>query len=155
MSKAKPAAAPVAHTEEVKTEEKAHIKSHGTFVFPDGSKYIGDYLETDGVRVRDGHGTLQNGPETFVGSWVNDQIHGKGKYTFANGELYEGEFVNGLFEGLGTYHFIDGGVYKGHWYRGTMHGKGEYTDAKKKVWKGSFFNGTYDSGATYLSLRPT
>jgi len=34
---------------------------------------------------------------------MNNKPHGKGIYTFANGETYEGEYVNGLRTGFGTW----------------------------------------------------
>ena len=151
----KVAAKPVATVEEVKKEEEpTPIRGNGTFAFPDGSIYVGDYLENLSVRTRDGEGTFTFGPESYVGSWLNDVYHGKGKYKFASGSVYEGSFVNGLFDGEGTYTFPDGAVYKGWWKQNNMHGKGEYTDSRGVKWGGNFFNGMFDTGKSYISLRP-
>jgi hypothetical protein len=145
-----------AETTEIKKEEiVAAIPGNGTFVFPDGSKYVGDYVDTGGVKVREGDGTWTFGPESYVGAWKSDQMHGRGKYKFASGSKYDGNFVNGAFEGIGTYTFSDGAVYKGSWKQNSMHGTGEYIDASKVKWTGEFFNGMFDTGKTYISLRPT
>ena len=42
-------------------------------------------------------------------------MHGKGVYTFLNGEIYNGEFKNDLFHGNGIYKWPDGKTEKGHW----------------------------------------
>ena len=44
-------------TEEVEPEaEVMSIKGNGSFIFPDGSKYTGDYVDTGGAKVREGDG---------------------------------------------------------------------------------------------------
>ena len=40
---------------------------------------------------------------------------GRGKYVFANGDVYEGEWKDGKQEGRGTYSFANGNVYDGKW----------------------------------------
>lgn len=34
--------------------------------------------------------------DIYEGEFVNDQISGKGKYTWAKGDIYEGEFKENL-----------------------------------------------------------
>lgn len=46
---------------------------------------------------------------------MNGKPHGKGVYTWANGEVYEGEWVNGLKEGQGIWKGIFGDSYIGEW----------------------------------------
>jgi hypothetical protein len=48
----------------------------GTFTWPDGRKYIGEY--------------------------VNSVKEGKGQFLKPDGSLYEGIFVNGKLDGMGT-----------------------------------------------------
>ena len=151
MSKAKAAPAPV---EEPTTEEVVPVKGTGTFAFPDGSMYVGDYVEVDGVKTREGEGTLTMGAESYCGCWVGDKMNGKGKYKFAGGNTYEGIFAEGMFDGEGTYVFNDGGIYKGLWKQNSMHGMGEYTDTNQTKWAGEFFNGMFDTGKSYIALRP-
>lgn len=114
-------------------------------MFPDGSTYEGDWLETDGNKQRHGSGIYSIGTERYVGEWKNDAMNGQGKYFFTSGSVYEGCFVNNLFEGYGTYSFPDGvKAYKGYWRNNKMHGSGEYVDSKNISFQGNFINGTFD-----------
>ena len=102
------------------------------------------YATEDGVRRRNGFGTLTQGPETSEGEWVSDKLHGTGRCAFASGATYEGGFEEGVFSGEGTYKWADGASYVGGWKSGRMHGEGCYTDTDKVEegpHNGSFFNG--------------
>lgn len=41
-------------------------------------------------------------PTRSSGQWVNGKMHGKGVYTFPNGNKYDGEWVEDVKEGFGT-----------------------------------------------------
>jgi hypothetical protein len=140
--------------------EPEFIDRNGIFMFPDNSKYEGDYQEnvSDGTKMRHGNGTItwNYGPvEKYDGQWFQDKMNGSGSYSFASGAQYDGIMKNNLFEGEGKYVFPDGAKYVGQWQQNKMHGNGEYTDASGIVWSGIFFNGLYDSGKTHISLRPS
>lgn len=128
----------------------------GTFQFPDGTQYIGEYAVVEGLgKVRHGKGTYTStGSERYTGSWINDKMSGEGVYNFASGCVYSGAFVDGSFEGFGTYTWPDGAKYAGNWLGNKMHGEGVYTDANKIENRGTFYNGLYDSGRSYVSVRP-
>lgn len=130
----------------------------GTFTFPDGSSYTGEFAVMDGTdgpsKVRNGRGTYSSLSEKYTGQWVNDRMSGEGVYTFASGAVYSGGFQDGFFHGFGTYTWADGAKYVGNWLQSKMHGEGMYTDANKVENKGTFYNGMYDSGRSYVSLRP-
>ena len=83
--------------------EPAEESGEGLFTFVDGSRYEGQYATEDGVRRRNGFGTLTQGPETSEGEWVSDKLHGTGRCAFASGATYEGGFEEGVFSGEGTY----------------------------------------------------
>ncbi len=125
----------------------------GEFLLPDGSSYCGDWKEFDGLKVRDGFGTMKFGPESYRGQWVSDKMNGEGEYTFASGGKYKGHFKNNILEGEGEYVFPDGAIYSGSWLNNKMHGKGVYTDKDKIEFKGLFVNGMFDSGKSYVSVR--
>ncbi len=57
-------------------------------------------------------------------------VHGKGKYRFPSGLIYEGEFQDSMFDGEGTLFFPnDGGRFVGAWKRGKLvHGKYFFQD---------------------------
>jgi hypothetical protein len=128
----------------------------GSFSFPDGSKYEGDYQQgADNIKLRHGKGVFTNGPERYSGEWSGDKMNGQGIYEFASGAVYKGSFKNGFFDGEGVYKFPDGATYIGGWVSNKMHGRGEYTDAENVKWSGEFFNGMFDSGRSFISLRPS
>ena len=52
--------------------------------------------------------------------------HGKGIFTYENGDTYEGEFRFGNMEGQGIYKFANGNEYHGEWKDDKSHGKGKY-----------------------------
>ena len=47
---------------------------------------------------------------------MNGLLHGKGTYTYQNGEKYEGLFRDGYMFGEGRYTWADGGYYEGEYY---------------------------------------
>jgi hypothetical protein len=50
------------------------------------------------------------------GEWVDYKKHGKGKLTWANGDVYEGERVDDRKHGKGKYTNADGTIYHdGEW----------------------------------------
>lgn len=91
-----------AETVEAPTESESLMS--GTFIFPDGSKYEGQYIEGEGgIPTRHGQGTLTNGEEQYVGDWRDDKMNGNGRYVFASSAVYEGNFENDKFYGEGRY----------------------------------------------------
>jgi hypothetical protein len=40
-----------------------------------------------------------------LGSWFQDKRHGKGQYTYPNGDIYKGQWKDNKRDGVGTYHF--------------------------------------------------
>lgn len=129
----------------------------GVFVFMDGSRYEGQYIQQDsGEMVRHGTGTFScgaDGIEQYQGSWKNDKMYGKGEFKFASGALYKGSFVDNLFDGDGKYTWSDGATYTGSWKESKMHGNGKYIDTEHVAWKGKFYNGKYFNGKTYIIVR--
>ncbi|CEG48394.1 Phosphatidylinositol-4-phosphate 5-kinase [Plasmopara halstedii] len=146
------AEAALANTNDPKVEEESQIKS-GTFLFSDGSKYIGDYCLVGGKVVRQGRGSFDAGAEQYEGEWLNDQMHGRGRYCFGTGAIYDGEFQTNLFHGKGTYYWTDGAHYEGSWHLNRMHGDGVYKDKNGAEWRGRFINGKYDNGRILHVVR--
>ena len=70
------------------------------------------------------YGVLSAEGRTYEGEWRNGKGHGKGSYTFPNGEKYIGEYKEGEVHGKGTLTFPDGEKYEGEWKNNKMHGKG-------------------------------
>ena len=56
--------------------------------------------------------------------------HGKGTYTWSNGDRYEGEWVENFMEGQGEFTWSDGRKYIGQFKNSVKEGKGELYNAK-------------------------
>jgi peptide-methionine (S)-S-oxide reductase/peptide methionine sulfoxide reductase msrA/msrB len=80
----------------------------GTFIFSDGTKFIGTY---EGNRPKKGFIIYNNG-ETFSGSFINvtklTYIRNEGIYKLKDGSRYEGSFFKDGKYRSGTYYFKDG-----------------------------------------------
>jgi hypothetical protein len=112
----------------------------GTYVFDDGSKFVGNFL--------------------------NGKLHGQGTYTTTKGERYVGEFRNGMYNGYGTYYYNNGTVNEGQWenneFRGSLaaartgcvsgdcqNGTGTYAFSEGHRYVGAFRNGTFNGQGNY------
>jgi SH3-like domain-containing protein len=127
---------------------------HGTFVLPDGRKYVGEFRE--GIRTGRGLMTYPDGAK-YVGDWQNDKPHGKGTLILIDNFEYSGEFANGVRHGQGTLVTGDGKIYVGQWQNDIPHGQGRITYPGKEEFVGQFENGrrngqgevTYADGTRY------
>ena len=62
----------------------------------------------------------------YDGMWKDNNMHGKGVYTWKDGRKYEGEYLNDRKHGFGIYTWQDGRQYEGYWLNGKQHGEGIY-----------------------------
>ncbi|GFS25910.1 MORN repeat-containing protein 2 [Elysia marginata] len=123
-----------------KKDKGANEVTKCIYMFPNGDKYDGECIQTEGDSVeRTGHGvhTTVLGI-VYDGMWENDKMNGKGKLTHASGAEYEGEFVNNQFHGVGKYVWPNGSFYQGQFVENRMEGQGEFTDTEGQVWIGNF-----------------
>lgn len=67
---------------------------------------------------------------TYVGSFSEGYMHGKGVYTKANGNKYDGEYKYTNRHGKGIYTWANGSKYDGEWKDGERHGLGKLTLVK-------------------------
>ncbi|PIK34486.1 putative MORN repeat-containing protein 2-like [Apostichopus japonicus] len=114
----------------------------GTFIFPNGDRYDGEYFEIEGGGVeRSGYGehTTSTGV-CYQGHWANDKMNGQGKLTHPSGSSYDGEFVDNQFHGKGTYRWPNGAAYQGNFVDNRLVGDGNYTDVDQQQWGGTFHN---------------
>lgn len=126
--------------------EEASKEEVGIFYFADGSKYDGQYIskkvaDAPAIVKRHGNGIYEDNGTRYDGSWVDDEMQGEGKITFATDEEYEGSFANGMFCGRGAYRWKDGRSYEGQWRDNLMHGEGVFVDAEGRRWSGRFYDG--------------
>ena len=69
----------------------------------------------------------------FDGDWVHNKMHGYGVFTWADGRKYEGEYYDDKKQGHGIFHWPDGRQYDGYWMSGKQEGVGIYFNAKGEV----------------------
>jgi hypothetical protein len=85
--------------------------------------------------------------DVFEGKFRLGKLHGKGKITFASGQVQEGEFVAGkLVKGMML--FADGDIHEGEFRNDILSKKGKITFSNGDVFIG-VFNGTNAQGMMY------
>ena len=62
-----------------------------------------------------------------------DKINGQGKYTYANGNVYEGDWKEDKMNGRGTLTWTNGNVYVGEWKENKINGQDKKTSATGHV----------------------
>ena len=108
------------------TFDKTGQCGKGTFIYSDGSKYVGMFLH--GLANKYGTYCSKDGTVIYKGYLNNGLFTDTAIYTF-NSARYEGEFINGLPEGMGVYTASDGWTYDGAFKEGVFNGTGTIIDA--------------------------
>ncbi len=116
-------------------EGKAHGK--GILYFANGNKYIGYWAENH--RHGSGRFLFAEGHE-YIGEIQWDKFHGKGVMRYANGDRYEGDWADNQPNGLGKYFFHTGERYEGEFRQGRFHGKGTFFYADGSRYEGQWLN---------------
>jgi hypothetical protein len=93
----------------------------GPITYGDGSMYEGESNES-GMRHGKGRLTFANG-DVYQGEFAHDQMHGQGRYMYSNRSIYDGNFVEGQSHGNGSYEWPGGTRYVGPWSNGQPHGQ--------------------------------
>jgi hypothetical protein len=128
------------------TTEDGKKSGYGTCTWPNGDKYVGEFLNdtmhgigtmyyADSNRY-EGHwkNGVQNGKGSFFwksgdkyeGYFANNMMHGRGTCIWINDERYEGDYIMNNRTGEGTYYWPNGDKYVGHFENNMRHGKGTY-----------------------------
>ena len=68
-------------------------------------------------------------------------MHGKGTYTWLNGDMYAGDWRNDKRHGKGKSKYTDGEEYDGEWYEDHKHGKGTFKSSSGNILVGEWKNG--------------
>ena len=112
---------------------------------------VGEYDDVTGM----GRANYKIG--TYEGHFLNGNLDGQGKLTYANGSTYEGEWRDNQMDGQGKMTFVDGDVYEGEWRDDQMNGQGKMTYANGDIYEGQWLNSkkngqgkmTYDNRDVY------
>ena len=126
------------------------VNGKGIFITVKGNKYVGDFVNNK----LHGKGKLTTKNIQYSGDFKNNKMDGKGKIIFNNGHQYEGEFRDNEINGKGKFTWHNGDVYEGMMARGKMNGYGKYTYASNgQIFEGQFVNGVKrgDGKITYPS----
>merc|ERR1711907_56511 len=125
-------------------DEEQSTLNKGAQVYYDGSsRYEGEW----GTMLRHGRGVYTfvdgNGCANYEGNWVNGVIETRpeklGKCTFDNGSVYEGECKGGKFHGRGKYSYFNGDCYDGQWQDNQRWGVGIYKQANGWTFDGTWY----------------
>jgi hypothetical protein len=116
-----------------------------------GKGYVRWYV--DGVEHSKDEGNFVNGKincqgkftwangDVYEGNFIDGNINGKGKFTWASGYVYEGDFIDGRQTGKGKFTWVNGDVYEGDFIDGRQTGKGKFTWVNGNIYEGDFIDG--------------
>lgn len=68
------------------------------------------------------YGSEKNRDGVYQGEYLRGKRHGKGKFTWVNGEEFEGEWKNGKKNGFGIWKSPKGDYYEGEWVENRQNG---------------------------------
>lgn len=100
--------------------------------------------------------------ESYYGGVLDNKPHGKGRFSYSNGNSYDGEWQKGEFHGTGTYGYANGDSFTGEWQMGTRNGVGTYKwknqTSLKAMWQegkpnGKAFFYSSDNSKTILYFK--
>ncbi|CAA3027131.1 phosphatidylinositol 4-phosphate 5-kinase 2 [Olea europaea subsp. europaea] len=86
----------------------------------------------------------------YEGDWKRGKASGKGKFSWPSGATFEGEFKSGRMEGSGTYIGSDGDMYKGSWSADRKHGYGVKHYSNGDYYEGQWKKNLQDGQGRYL-----
>lgn len=125
---------------EKKLEDGSPSIHAGVHMFPNGDKYEGEYILTEGNSIeRSGLGKhTAIDMVVYNGNWVSDKMNGTGTLEHPSGARYEGNFVDNQFHGHGRYIWPNGSYYEGEFVENRMEGDGKFMDTNNQEWTGLF-----------------
>jgi hypothetical protein len=117
-------------------------------------------VETDRKKIKHFLEDLQpfiaKAKNTYTGAIGKDQKKsGKGKFTYADGSIFDGVFENDMREGHGTFTWVNGAQYVGNYHLDKRDGYGEYEAAHGSIYKGSWRNNNRHGHGTFITMNET
>ena len=92
---------------------------------------------------------IQPSPPVTTGCVSGNCVKGKGKYIYANGNIYEGDFINSKREGKGVLTIKGVEVYEGELKNDQRNGKGISMYINGDKYEGNFLNSVRGGPGTY------
>lgn len=86
----------------------------------------------------------------YEGEWCRGKAFGKGKFSWPSGATYEGDFKSGRMEGFGTFIGADGDTYRGSWIADRKHGSGSKFYANGDFYDGQWRRNVQDGHGHYV-----
>ncbi|PIN08105.1 Phosphatidylinositol-4-phosphate 5-kinase [Handroanthus impetiginosus] len=85
----------------------------------------------------------------YEGDWEEGKMTGKGKIFWPSRATYEGDFSGGYLHGFGTFICSDGSIYEGFWKMNSQHGIGKKQYPNSKVYDGCWREGVREGSGRY------
>ena len=95
-----------------------------------------------------GRFSYSNG-DVYEGMFLHNERHGQGKLYFCTGSVYEGYFHHDAMNTHGTFEYANGDVYVGENKRSLKDGYGKYTYANGDIYEGTYRNDKKDGAGKY------
>lgn len=85
----------------------------------------------------------------YEGDWEEGKMTGKGKICWLSRATYEGDFSGGYLHGFGTFTGSDGSIYKGSWKMNSQHGIGRKQYPNSDIYDGCWREGVHEGSGRY------
>ncbi len=102
----------------------------------DNGVYEGE-LDFSGRMHGKGVFTYSNG-DRYEGGYKEGAKHGKGVFTYADGRSYEGDYEDDMRCGKGIFRYTNGDVYDGEWSGNIKNGSGVFTYSNGDRYEGGY-----------------
>lgn len=86
----------------------------------------------------------------YEGFWEEGKMTGVGKITWSSGASYEGDFSGGYLDGFGKLTNPDGSIYIGSWRWNNQHGLGRKQYSNSDIYDGSWKEGVKEGNGKYV-----
>ncbi|KAM7256666.1 hypothetical protein ACFE04_012407 [Oxalis oulophora] len=121
-------------------------------LLPNGDLYTGTSSSSSSLRVPHGRGKyIWSDGCIYQGEWLKGKPNGLGKFSWPSGSTYEGHFKSGRMEGTGTFIGVNNsGSYKGSWLNDRKHGYGVKRYGNGDVYEGFWKDNVQDGEGKYV-----
>lgn len=129
---------------------KGRFHGEGRLELADGRIYIGRFEDDEPV----GRMLVIHDDRRYEGELADWEPNGQGRFTDAQGNVFEGTFAAGALSGKGRASMKNGARYEGDFDNWRFHGQGVFRNADGDEYRGGFAWGLYDGEGTMTYARP-